>query len=69
MTGEQKRKHLADDGVHCPHCGSDWIDSVEHEFNGERIHHRVECCSCGKQWVDVYTLTDVEDDTVVVQEA
>jgi hypothetical protein len=62
---EKQEQYVADNGSHCPYCGSDALDKLELiETEGDALMTQIVICkACGKQWENVYALMEyISDD-------
>ncbi|MCC6575125.1 MAG: hypothetical protein IT462_15215 [Planctomycetes bacterium] len=59
LTAKQVAEYLTHKGLHCPWCGSEWLDPSGHTFEENDVVVPVQCCTCRRHWKDVYRLADI----------
>ena len=62
-TKIDKRKYLREKGSVCPFCGSRDLDAEDPEVDGPTGSVEVTCGNCQSSWNDVYTLSDISEET------
>ncbi len=53
------QRDLAQRGVRCLYCSSEYIEGGPVEIDSGGAYQRVTCADCGQSWTDTYTLTGV----------
>jgi transcriptional regulator NrdR family protein len=52
-------EYVDEEGMTCPFCRADILDSGEDIVDeGTALHRRVTCPKCGKVWAEIYRLVD-----------
>lgn len=60
LTPEQKEKYIKNPN-HCPVCNSENISGGSFNADCDYVWQNIECQDCDFTWDDVYTLTDIDE--------
>ena len=64
LSRKQRKQYVACQGAVCPYCGStDLCSSIRWEVDRGVASLGVACGACGICWRNVYTLTDIVEET------
>lgn len=58
---ELKEKYLRTEGLLCPVCNSNDLETGSKNYDTRYHWQSIECQGCGATWDDVYTLTGMEN--------
>ena len=61
LTDEQKAKYVVNGGVHCPHCGSDDLESSTIDLDCDMATVYVQCLDCKSDWYDEYKFVGISN--------
>jgi formate dehydrogenase maturation protein FdhE len=59
VNRKRKEFYLENNGVFCPFCRSDNIESMGISADGAQADASIRCNTCSRDWLDLYSLTDV----------